>query len=485
NVLKIEPTTLPIKNGTIIKVTNLFFNNPVRKRFILSEKNELSNIIKTFKYFALINPDVLFTLHVEDKPKYNLIPTTPESRIKELLKIQNLAREEIEFENYKIVLLLSSDYRYEQVGRNNFFVFVNRRIVFLNEIEKVVINTFKDVLGERGRIEGVIAIDLPPEEVDSNIHPRKLEVRFLKPLLIKNLLQKVIKNFINNHLISKPLVLHDEERLEISKIDQPNWYQSVSRIIDKLQEKIHEKMEEKTEEKTEEKNETIQEKIKTNELRELKNTYQAESQLTPKFELQLESYKSTPLKILHYWDNCYFLVLSDEGFFVVDQHNASEKVIYHKLLSVYKKEMPLQTQKLIIPLTIEINGELTNSELNSIEFLKNLGFEIITKYHQEKTKIMISSYPSIIPFESLGEVVKTVIHNENILDEEEVLRDFLSKIACKSAIKKGQKLSEGELKALFQELLSIELNPYFCPHGRNVMIKISFDDINKMFERKE
>ncbi|MFN3478014.1 MAG: hypothetical protein ACK4ZM_01435, partial [bacterium] len=373
------------------------------------------------------------------------------------------------------------DYRYEQVGRNNFFVFVNRRIVFLNEIEKIVINTFKDVLGERGRIEGVIAIDLPPEEVDSNIHPRKLEVRFLKPLLIKNLLQKAIKNFINNHLISKPLVLHDEEQAETPKIDQPNWYQSVSRIIDKLQEKIQEKMEEKTEEKTE----TIQEKIKNNELRELKNTYQAESQLTPKFELQVESLKSTPLKILHYWDNCYFLVLSDEGFFMVDQHNASEKVIYHKLLSVYKKEMPLQTQKLIIPLTIEIKGELTNSEFNSIEFLKNLGFEIITEYHQEKTKIIINSYPSIIPFESLGEVVKMVIHNLNILDEEEVLRDFLSKIACKSAIKKGQKLSESELKALFRELLSIELNPYFCPHGRNVMIKISFDDISKMFERKE
>ncbi|MCX7758702.1 MAG: hypothetical protein N2169_03695, partial [bacterium] len=319
---------------------------------------------------------------------------------------------------------------------------------------------------ERGKIEGIISIEAPPDEVDSSIHPRKLEVRFIKPLLLKNLLQKAIKNFINNHIISKIIIDLTQENKE--QKENTNWYKSINQLVKKLEEKV-EKLPNITETQ-----------ISTKQQFQAPNKPQI-------FEKDNEKEILKEVKILHYWDNCYFLALFENNFFVVDQHNASEKIIYSHLVKKVIDNENVVTQKLLIPINIEI--ENNNENINhTLEFIEKIHFQFNIKEAKDKKIMEIISYPIIININSVRETIRFIFDNfeEGIIDDEEVLRNFLAKISCKSAIKKGQKLSNEELQKLFNDLLSIDnLNPHFCPHGRNVMIRISFEDINKMFERKK
>lgn len=475
-IIKIEPTSFNQKNGTIIKVNDLFFNSPVRRNFLKSEKIELHNIINTFRQFAAINNDILFSLYVEDKLKHNFIPTTLESRVKEVFKINEVALQVQEVEKYKITLVLSTNYKYDEkieTAKNNFYVYVNKRIVLMSELEKIVVNTFRTVLGERGRIEGIVSIELPTFEVDCNVHPRKLEVRFLKPIFLKDFLQKTIKNFINKYLLSKPNIFIDQRAEE--KSEQINWYQNLKNIAQKIEEKV-EKIEEKIEDKVQEKN--------TPSLLDFSNTDQKLEMKTNVIQsiVKLDNLedKKKP-KLLHYWDNCYFLVLFENNFFIVDQHNANEKVIYSKLLKMFKEKEKQKIQKLLIPITLKVKEEENVEEV--IDFLKKLGFEVELK----EKELSIFSFSSIFNINYIRETVSFIIDNFDsiVFDDEEIVKDVLSKVACKAAVKKGYKLSEEELLKIFNELIELEeLNPYFCPHGRNVMIKISFGDIDRMFERK-
>lgn len=475
-IIRIEPTSFNPKSGTIIKVNDLFFNSPVRRNFLKSEKIELHNIMNTFKQFAAINNNILFSLYVEDKLRHNFIPTTLESRVKEIFRIKEVALQIQEIEGYKITLVLSTNYKYDEkieTAKNNFYVYVNKRIVLMSELEKIVVNTFRTVLGERGRIEGIVSIELPPYDVDCNVHPRKLEVRFLKPIFLKDFLQKTIKNFINKYLLSKPNIFIDQ-RVE-EKSEQINWYQNLKNIAQKIEEKV-EKIEEKIEDKVQEKN--------TPSLLDFSNTDQKLEMKTNVIQsiVKLDNLedKKKP-KLLHYWDNCYFLVLFENNFFIVDQHNANEKVIYSKLLKIFKEKEKQKIQKLLIPITLKVKEEENVEEI--IDFLRKLGFEAELK----EKELSILSFPSIFNINYIRETVSFIVDNFDsiVFDDEEIIKDVLSKVACKAAVKKGHKLSEEELLKIFNELIELEeLNPYFCPHGRNVMVKISFEDINKMFERE-
>lgn len=463
-IIKLEPANFNLKTGTIIKVANLFFNTPVRKNFISSEKIEIFHIINTFKHFAAINNNVLFTLHIDDKLKYNLIPTKLDSRIKELFKIDNLAIEELTHEDYHITLALSKNYKYQEkiTSKNNFFTYVNKRIVLMHDLDKIVINTFKEVLGERGKIEGVILINCPPNEVDSNIHPRKLEVRFLKPIFVKNLLQKTIKNFINNHLISKISILPTQQNPPTQS--PTNWYKTIN-ILQKLEEITH------PQKPQIDNTLTFQNKQISNQINNI-------PVIEKHPQIPEEIHQEKP-KILHYWDNCFFLLIYNNSFYIVDQHNASEKIIYSKLLNKYQNKIQIETQKLLIPIKIYL--ETSSLSQSFFEFIEKVGFQ----YTISEESLDITAYP--LGLNQIKESIMFIIDQiENgTLDDEEFIKEILSQIACKSAIKKGQKLTNQELERLFLDLISIEkLNPYFCPHGRNVMIEISFHDINKMFERK-
>jgi DNA mismatch repair protein MutL len=473
----------------------------------------------------------MFSLYIEDKLKYNFISANLVSRVKNVLSINEPVMYEQDFDNYKITLVLSKNYRYDKslnYSKNNFFVFVNNRIVNMVELEKIIISTFRETLMDRGKIEGIVSITLPPEEVDFNVHPKKLEVRFLKPIFLKNILQRAIKNFIDKYLISKPISILDSfEEIEKKHSDhQISWYQSLSdktTLFEKTtsketkEDKLYDHISNDFQldfqlEKNVQNFRNVQEfnKVQLNNIQNLNKDYQNIKNIEFDSYQAFSQSESADIKILHYWDRCYFLVLYKDSFYIVDQHNANEKVIYTKILNSLKSKEELKVQKLIVPFELDDSYFEKYKEFDLPMLYKVFSF-VLSKFgffnQVENEKILIYYYPSFLKFSIVRDVINEILDFEeedlkylfnyqgilesfdesNMFFDSKFIRSKVSTIACKSAVKKGDILSDRELKELFWSLISMgeefSSNPYFCPHGRNVMIKISFEDITKMFER--
>ncbi|MGC8815362.1 MAG: DNA mismatch repair endonuclease MutL [bacterium] len=530
--LKEEPINY-FEHGTIVKVVDLFFNSPVRKNFISSSKVENYNIINVVKQLACINHNVAFSLYIDDKLVLNYLPTDSLiNRVKDVFKNIYLDEFSLNIENYEVLLILSNVFKENvkksKVGSSIYF-YVNGRVVGDSNysLVKMVKSIFDEVLDNRYYIEGVISLKLPSDEVDVNIHPRKFDVRFLKPIFVKNLIQKATKEFINTKIKTNLVFLNKEEE-KINKNSPNEWYlnlknnvnsrnneiitneskkkpddlsklynlekeglfkqdNSITSFISNLVKKI-EKIQGQQDKKEINKKESLL--INKKEI----NQKDLISELNDLKELSnLKADSKLDYKLLYYWDNTYFMVYYDRAFYIVDQHNAHEKIIYTSLI----KKINLHTQKILIPIEIlfdDIDNNIVEFILNSkdtIEYIiKELGFD----FEINNKKIILKGYPYIFnsnysnfnfDIRSIFLDLLNLITGVSMLDKDKLLKDIVSVFACKSAIKAGNKLSENEINYLFENILKLDsLNPYFCPHGRNAIIKIDFNHINKLFERK-
>jgi DNA mismatch repair protein MutL len=527
------------ENGTIVKVVDLFFNSPVRRNFISSNKVENYNIINIVKQLACINYKVAFSLYIDDRLVFNYLPTDNLiNRVKEVFKNNNLDEYSLEIENYEVILILSNVFK-ENVKKSkgsikgNIYFYVNGRVVGDGNysLVKLIKSTFDEMLNDRYYIEGIVSLNLPPDEVDVNIHPRKFDVRFLKPIFVKNLIQKATKEFINNKVKTTFSFLEKEEE-KINR-DSPNqWYinlknnqnndKSLSNQLDDKDIKkeitnlnkpenttkdevlssfvsnLIKKIEKIT--KEENKKELKQIDLRLDKSSKLDNSSLGNdlkpSDFQKDFQHQKEIEKKDKdqgdFKLLFYWDKTYFLMYYNEAFYIVDQHNAHEKIIYSTLLN----KINLYPQKLLIPIEIPFN----DLEINIIEFIlnskidleyiiKELGFDI----NILQDKLIINAYPSIFNnnYTNFTFDIKSSFLNllglfsgVSLFDKDRLIKEVVAIFACKSAVKAGTKLNENEIIYLFENILKLDsLNPNFCPHGRNAIIRIDFKQINKLFER--
>ena len=538
--LKEEPINY-FENGTIIKVVDLFFNSPVRRNFISSNKVENYNIINIFKQLASINYKVAFSLYIDDRLVFNYLPTdTLINRVKEVFKNTNLDEFSLKIENYEIILVLSNIFK-ENVkkskgsAKGNIYFYVNGRVVGDSNysLVKLIKSTFDEMLNNRYYIEGIVSLSLPPDEVDVNIHPRKFDVRFLKPIFVKNLIQKATKEFINTKVKTTFSFLEKEEE-KINK-DSPNqWYinlkdkkdnqnndKSLSKQIDneylKRETTISNEFDLNKSENTNKdetlssfvsnlvkKIEKISKKGGKKELKQIdlkldKSSLENKLRLDD-FQKELQNQKEIikinkdqkDFKLLFYWDKTYFLIYYNEAFYIVDQHNAHEKIIYSILLN----KINLYPQKLLIPIEILFNELdfsiiefILNSKLDLEYIIKELGFDI----NIFEDKIVINGYPSIFNsnysnfiFDIKSSFIDllSLFSGVSLFDKDRLIKEVVAVFSCKSAVKAGTKLNENEIIYLFENILKLDsLNPNFCPHGRNAIIKIDFKQIDKLFER--
>jgi DNA mismatch repair protein MutL len=527
------------ENGTIVKVVDLFFNSPVRRNFISSNKVENYNIINIVKQLACINYKVAFSLYIDDRLVFNYLPTDNLiNRVKEVFKNNNLDEYSLKIENYEVILILSNIFK-ENLKKSkgstkgNIYFYVNGRVVGDGNysLVKLIKSTFDEMLNDRYYIEGIVSLNLPPDEIDVNIHPRKFDVRFLKPIFVKNLIQKSTKEFINNKVKTTFSFLEKEEE-KINR-DSPNqWYinlknnqkndKSLSNQLDDKDIKkeitnlnkpenttkdevlssfvsnLIKKIEKIT--KEENKKELKQIDLRLDKSSKLDNSSLGNdlkpSDFQKEFQHQKEIEKKDKeqgdFKLLFYWDKTYFLMYYNEAFYIVDQHNAHEKIIYSTLLN----KINLYPQKLLIPIEIPFN----DLEINIIEFISNskLDFEYIIKelgfdINILQDKLIINAYPSIFNnnYTNFTFDIKSSFLNllglfsgVSLFDKDRLIKEVVAIFACKSAVKAGIKLNENEIIYLFENILKLDtLNPNFCPHGRNAIIRIDFKQINKLFER--
>lgn len=423
----------PYRKGTTVIVRDLFFNFPVRRKFLGGDLYEGRRIIETVTTYALWNPEISFELFINGNEVYNLMPVGSYDE-----RIRNIYGEDFIEETVEIKSRFGNSLEiWGRITRPEKMkvrpviqlIIVNGRNVKSDQVRSAI---YKALMEVKNNPEFVLFIKVDPQYIDFNIHPQKKDVRFTKSLRI---FEKVYRSI--------------RETLEITKESYLSVPVSGSTPILKI---THAPV--------------------YHPAREKKNARQLELG-----EMNLsESQENEHLIPQAVWQahNSYIIAEVKSGIVIIDQHAAHERVIYEQLI-----EKKVGTQNLLFPVTVHLTPQEMQIYDEYRDILDTFGFKI-RKFSQ--TTIVIEGVPNV--FSSI-----TKDEFREILSELEVKRSFpdrfqysLKTIACKAAIKAGEPLSTEEMMSLINQLFHCK-NPYFCPHGRPTIIKLGLEELERKFGR--
>lgn len=437
----IAKNTVPSNIGTKITVTKLFYTTPARFKYLKSPQYELAVITSMINQFALAYPEISFRL--TNNQKLVFVSTGSNNVLDILASIysKEVAKKMIEFNgqsrDYKI-----SGYTTNPIvnrsSRNYINVFVNKRHILDAKITNVIKECYDQLIPKNRYPISVIYIECDPSIIDVNIHPRKQEIKFSEYSKLLELIKKSI-----------------EEKVKIESIYQTPKSSSFK------QEKIVFSEEPKAVYKSEvrvEKNET--------------KNHEMPKQIQPK--------KVIPdIYYIGQYTGTYLIFQNETGLFLLDQHAAAERIRYEKYLNRMSKIS--ESQNLLVPLNLNLSNDIMIKLSDYLDKLNEFGIisEII------ENELIIREIPNWFPkgYEMIytEEVVMKLISEQN-LNSEVIIDDLAKLLACKHSLKANHYIKEAEANQLVDDLRKCN-RPYTCPHGRPIIVNISIEEIERLFNR--
>ncbi len=437
-----------LKRGTTIVVKNLFYNTPVRLKYLKSLYTELSHITDYVNKMALSYPNIKFILVNNEKELLNTSGNG--DLLKTILNIYGVVVASkmiyIESENndYKISGYISLP-ELTKSNRSGITLLINNRVVKNNEIIKTILESYHLFIIKDRYPYAIINIEVDPFLVDVNVHPTKMEVKFSK----LDTLQSLIYDTITDKLSKKTLIPKAiDDSIEDNYFDEPVKESKTIKPIEFKFDFEEEKV-------IENNNKVIEEKIE---------------------EVKLKS--MTPIAIVH---KTYIVCENEDGMYLIDQHAAAERINYEKV----KEEMNNKNYK-IMDVLIPYKIELPKNEYLILEqhfdLLDKLGF---TYEEFGDNTILIRRHPSWISsnktYESILKVIEIIVENEKF-SEDKFLDRVAATVACRMSIMAGDYITLDEASKLIDELRKTK-NPFNCAHGRPSIISYTNYDLEKMFKR--
>lgn len=502
--------------GTTIAVSELFYNVPARKKFLKSDAAESGSINEIVVSLALSKENISFKYINNNNiafktPKtnnfLNIISSLYEKDLyNSLLKVQ------YEIDNLKITGF-TTNLNYYRGNRKQQIVFVNNRLVKHKRMNYFIEAAYNTLLPKNKYPACFLKIEIDPSMVDVNVHPAKTEVRFQNEDLILNEVKRAIflalhsKSIIKE--INKETIIHDhsqkKENNNGSVFEKPKNYDS-SKYTDDIFERA--KNEEYSNIKFTEINlnhnsknvfeETIK-KVAEEEIEifsdyEKQDIVESHAALTDEhiqsiepvqqsfIEIEKNERKLPDVLIIGILMDTYILCENFEktDMYMIDQHAAHERINYEKFLNQFNSREIIK-QELLVPEVINLSYEDYHTATSNIEIFENLGIDL---ENFGINAILINNIPSIFRDSNIKEIFYTILDSLKNINKANLNMelDKIIKNACVKSVKAGDKLHIQEVKALLNDLGKCE-NPYTCPHGRPVIIKLSKYEIEKMFER--
>jgi len=501
-------------NGTIVTVSNLFYNTPARRKYLKTSIQEYKEILKLIESYAIINYDISFKLFNEGKIVFYK-PTFKnlKENILYLFKDEKGYLLNVNYKNSIEIEGFISDNRLQLRNKNKQYIFVNKRFVKSKLIEKAIYDAYGTTLMGKHPLF-ILNINIDPEIIDVNIHPKKIEIKFENEIFVYNKINQVITNVLNrNKNIIDINIKEKEKELNLFENKINNNIENRDNLSVELKKNLN------PEEKIDKKDniETSLNKLKEYTVRiegninkeALKRTYQRdlnESILKEedkenytysknKINKKLETYglvkdeeeikkEDKPGALYDYFENykllgqinkTYILVETKDALVTIDQHVVEEKYHFEKI----KKKFSLKQHSLLREKEYSLNEiELVNLKENE-KFIRGIGFDFDIKYNKIIIKKVPIYFNKIIDFEGIIELLRDI---KDINNFEEEIYDRIASISCKMSIKGGMELTNYEMKKLIEKLRHIQ-DPYNCPHGRPILLKITFKELEKHFKR--
>ena len=454
--IKVENADL--QEATTIIVRDLFYNTPVRLKYLKNLHVELAYITEYINKMALAYPSIKFRLTNNGK---TLLDTFGDG---DLLKVVysiygvDIAKKMIEISGENDDYYIHGFISYPEVtksNRNAITTLVNGRVIKNNQLNRAITDSYHTYIPKDKFPIVVINIDVDPILVDINIHPTKMDIKFSKFDTLETLIIKLIEE----QLKKLTLIPKADVRNELS-IDEASKILSRKTTIEEDDEK-------EIVEKTRYEETTLNFEVCE------ENTFYEQG--------EIETYrikKMIPRGIVYL---TYIIAENEDGMYIIDQHAAAERINYEKVLKEITQEHR-QIFDLLIPIKVELP---TNEYLilkKNLEILENLGFQIEEFGHNT---VVIRTHPTWIKEgyeeEDIRKVIDIIISEEKF-DLEKFVWRISATQACRMSIKANDYINVEDQEYLLDSLRKCE-NPFTCPHGRPTIITYTKYDLEKLFKR--
>ena len=449
------------RKGTVITISNLFYNTPARLKYLKSEQYELSNTVSFIEKLAFSYPAIKFELTNNGK---TLVKTSGSNNLHKVIhEIYGLNVSS----NMMYVKGSTDDYEMEgyickpeilKSNRNHMITIVNGRIVKNFDLNRAINDAYYTYKPDIKFPIVVLKFETDPTLIDVNIHPTKQDIKLSKIDELYNMIVDTIKNKLYQELLI-PKAIKEEPTTEISLPTTMIKNEIVESKIEK-----------------EEKPEIIQTEFDLS-ISEEQTDYEEPKELIINKELKKLVLYPVGLAL-----GTYIIAQNEEGVYMIDQHAAQERINYEKYLKALKEEKTTTVAPLF-PINIELNSSdfITVQENQSV--LTDMGFVIEEFGYNTLT---IKEHPTWLKEgyeeESIHKIIDSIISIGDRFDRVKFNEHIAITLACKMSIKANTRISEEAMEEILNELVNTD-NPYNCPHGRPTIIKFTIYDIEKMFKR--
>jgi DNA mismatch repair protein MutL len=475
-VKKQEPVAAP--NGTSISMKNLFFNVPARRNFLKSNAAEMRHIVDEFTRVALAFPTIFFSLTSNGQQLFHLEAGSLKQRILQLLGNNYNAKlvsvkEETDYMN---IYGFAGKPETAKKTRGDQYFFVNNRFIKSAYLNHAVMNAYQEMIAGDSFPMYVLFIDLDPTQVDVNVHPTKQEIKFEDEKIIYAFVQAAVKHSLAQFSVTPTLDFDlDASIQQLSSIQQPfTEKQQEAAASTSIFKTFTQKHQAHFIEKSELKHwKDFFEEDKGQDTRHKKQ----EEHST--FNIQHSTFKVDVDQGLIQILNSYILVTSTNGFLLIHQQAAHERIIYERLQEAAKGKS-VATQRSMFPVTIELAPADTSVLEEIMNDLQQLGY-LIEPFG--KNTFVIQGTPADVEQGNEKQVIDTLLEqykhfsNEVKFSKREKLVRLL---AWQQAIKPGTSLTEREMRTLVEDLFRCS-NPNISPGGNPTYLEFKKDYLDKMF----
>ncbi|MFA7572666.1 MAG: DNA mismatch repair endonuclease MutL, partial [Lutispora sp.] len=441
--------------GTSIKVKNLFYNTPARLKFLKSDRTELNYISDTVEKIAFSNTHVAIKYIVDDKVIFHtpgngdllsVIQCIFGIKAAKMMLPVTYSNELLSIDGYIAKPEFSK-------GNSTYIIFsINNRMVRNNMLKEAVKTAYKSLLMNNRFPVAILNISIEPDKIDVNVHPTKAEVKFSDNKSIFNLIYYSLTQVLTSNETPYTESFKDKNSFGIKEIHNLNdvKYDTMNMLP------------------------AIEKALGVTEIFS-KNAN--DGMLINKTE---KRYVSSSGLIIGQIFNTYIIYQKDDTFMMIDQHAAHERIIYEELM-IRSKQKNIDQQPLLMPIIIELTPKEKNLVEAGIDILNQLGFDI--EFFGENS-LAVRQVPIILGQPCSGAMISELLDtiNEYRKDFSAIYGKTIIQMACKSAIKAGESLTNKEIEELITKLFNTE-QPYTCPHGRPTVITLGKNEIEKKFKR--
>ncbi len=459
----VKDTKVACPKGTNIIIKNLFYNTPARRNFLRSDTSELHRIIAVLKRFFLAYSDIAFELYSADEILFSLKRDSIEKRAEDIfgkelypyLLTLNESLGGIELSGF-----ISKPEKVRK-SRGNQYIFLNGRPIQDKSLNHAVFKGYANLIGPGEYPAFCLFLEMDSKITDINVHPSKMEVRFSNEKSLYYFIMSSVRKVLSG--IGAIPGFSESESISQFSFSSDNKSNSKSEIANEL--KFRNKF-------------MARQDSTQLSLAYIQTPEKTDESSTEEYDTRHDNDVDVQFWQIH---KRYILSEIKSGIVIIDQHVAHERIFFERILKILEKDQKSYGQQLLFPqsLTLPVEDSIIIKEIK--DMLQKIGFNI---REFSGSTIVIDAIPSDVKVGREGQIILDIIdyYKENPLKNFNNFEKLAAAFACKNAIKSGETLTQVQMHSLVDQLFACD-TPYFCPHGRPIIVTTELDELDRKFKR--